>query len=183
MAATAIYASRILTPHEEIVDSVIVVEDGKITQIGHRDEVRVPPDAEHYAAGDKIVVPGFVDVHIHGAGGHDVMEGTAEAIAKVAATVARRGTTSLVATTVTAPPEETCKSLHGIARYIRSSRNTEPRFAAEVLGIHLEGPFISPARRGVHPREAIASPSKELFDEFVAAADGLIRIITLAPEL
>jgi N-acetylglucosamine-6-phosphate deacetylase len=183
MAATAIYASRILTPHEEIVDSVIVVEDGKITQIGHRDEVRVPPDAEHYAAGDKIVIPGFVDVHIHGAGGHDVMEASEEAIAKVASTVARRGTTSIVATTVTAPPEDTCKSLDAIAHYIRSPKNSESRFAAEVLGIHLEGPFISSTRRGVHPSDAIAQPSKELFEEFVAAADGFIRILTLAPEL
>ena len=183
MAATAIYASRILTPHEEIVDSVIVVEDGKITQIGHRDEVRIPQDAEHYAAGDKIVIPGFVDVHIHGAGGHDVMEGTAAAIAKISSTIAHRGTTSFVATTVTALPEDTCTSLAGIADYIRSPRNTESRFAAEVLGIHLEGPFISPARRGVHPLDAIAQPSKELFDEFVAAADGSIRILTLAPEL
>ena len=183
MAATAIYASRILTPHEEILDSVIVVEDGKITQMGHRDEVRIPENSEHFAAGDKIVIPGFVDVHIHGAGGHDVMEGTAEAIAKVASTVARRGTTSLVATTVSAPPEETCKSLHGIARYIRSARNTDSRFAAEVLGIHLEGPFINPARRGVHPLDAITPPSRELFEEFVAAADGFIRIVTLAPEL
>ena len=183
MAATAIYANRIFTPHEEILDSVIVVEDGKITQIGHRDEVRVPEDAEHFPAGDKFVIPGFVDVHVHGAGGHDVMEGTAEAIAKVASTVARRGTTSLVATTVTAPPEETSKSLKGLARYIRSPRNSEPRFAAEVLGIHLEGPFISPARRGVHPLDAIVPPSKELFEEFVAAADGFIRIVTLAPEL
>ena len=183
MTATAIYASRIFTPHEEILDSVIVVEDGKVTQIGHRDEVRIPEDAEHFPAGDKLVIPGFVDVHIHGAGGHDVMEGTAEAIAKIASTVARRGTTSLVATTVTAPPEETCKSLKGMARYIRSSRNTESRFAAEVLGIHLEGPFISPARRGVHPLDAIVPPSKELFEEFVAAADGFIKIVTLAPEL
>jgi len=183
MPPTAIYASRILTPHEEILDSVIVVEDGKITQIGHRDEVRIPQDAEHFPAGDKIVAPGFVDVHIHGAGGHDVMEGAAEAIAKVASTVARRGTTSFVATTVTAPSEETCKSLKGIARYIRSTRNTESRFAAEVLGIHLEGPFISPARRGVHPQSSIAPPSKELFEEFLAAADGFIRIVTLAPEL
>src|ERR1700720_3072966 len=183
MAATAIYASRILTPHEEILDSVIVVEDGKITQMGHRDEVRIPENSEHFAAGDKIVIPGFVDVHIHGAGGHDVMEGTAEAISKVASTVARRGTTSLVATTVSAPPEEACKSLHGIARYIRSARNTDSRFAAEVLGIHLEGPFINPARRGVHPLDAITLPSKELFEEFLAAADGFIRIVTLAPEL
>jgi N-acetylglucosamine-6-phosphate deacetylase len=122
-------------------------------------------------------------VHIHGAGGHDVMEGTAEAIAKVASTVARRGTTSFVATTVTAPAEEACKSLHGIARYIRSVRNTDSRFAAEVLGIHLEGPFINPARRGVHPLESITQPSNELFEEFVAAADGLIRVVTLAPEL
>jgi len=95
MAATTIYASRILTPHEEILDSVIVVEDGKITQMGHRDEVRIPEDSEHFAAGDKIVIPGFVDVHIHGAGGHDVMEGTAEAIAKVASTVARKIKTNI----------------------------------------------------------------------------------------
>ena len=183
MAPTAIYASRILTPHEEILDSVIVVEGGKITQIGHRDEVRIPEDAEHFPAGDKIVVPGFVDVHIHGAGGHDVMEGTAEAIARVASTVARRGTTSIVATTVTAPPEETSHSLRGIARYIRSPRNTESRFAAEILGIHLEGPFISPARRGVHPLDAITPPSQELFEEFLSAAEGFIRIITLAPEV
>ena len=122
-------------------------------------------------------------MHIHGAGGHDVMEGTAEAIAKVTSTVARRGTTSLVATTVTAPVEETCKSLDGIARYIRSARNTESRFAAEILGIHLEGPFISPTRRGVHPLDAITPPSKELFEEFIVAADGFIRIVTLAPEI
>jgi N-acetylglucosamine-6-phosphate deacetylase len=73
--------------------------------------------------------------------------------------------------------------LRGIARYIRSPRNTESRFAAEVLGIHLEGPFISPARRGVHPLDAITPPSQELFEEFLSAAEGFIRIITLAPEV
>ena len=64
---TAIYASRILTPHEEISDSVIIVEGGRIAAIGHRDEIRLPEDAEHSPAGDMIVVPGFVDMHIHGA--------------------------------------------------------------------------------------------------------------------
>jgi N-acetylglucosamine-6-phosphate deacetylase len=185
MTATAIYASVILTPHEELRDSVILVEDRKITGLGPRDEVRVPPEAVHYAAGDKIVVPGFVDIHIHGAGGHDVMEANARALDRVTATVARYGTTSILATTVTAPVEETCHSLQGIARYIRNHERPGDgtRAAAEILGIHLEGPFISKARRGVHPPDAIARPSAEDLKKFREAATGLIKIVTIAPEL
>jgi len=185
MTATAIYASVILTPHEELRDCVILVEDGKITGLGPRDEVRVPAEAVHYAAGDKIVVPGFVDIHIHGAGGHDVMEANARALDRITATVARYGTTSILATTVTAPVEETCHSLHGIARYIRHHEKPEDgaRAAAEILGIHLEGPFISKARRGVHPADAITRPSAEDLAKFRKAADGLVKIVTIAPEL
>jgi N-acetylglucosamine-6-phosphate deacetylase len=182
MAATAIYASRILTPHEEILDSVIVVEDGKITQMGHRDEVRIPDDSEHCAAGDKIVIPGFVDVHIHGAGGHDVMEGTDEALAGVARTLARHGTTSFLATTVTASPDDICRSVEGIARYMSVQYETD-QARAEVLGVHFEGPFISSARRGVHPKEWVQLPSAELLERFLRAASGNARILTIAPEL
>ena len=128
MQTTVIHAGRILTPEEEINDGVILVEGSRITALGHRDEIRVPPDALDYVAGEMTVVPGFVDVHIHGAGGHDVMEASARALDRIAATVARHGTTSLVATTVTAPVEETCRSLEGIARYIRNHEQTE-RFA------------------------------------------------------
>jgi N-acetylglucosamine-6-phosphate deacetylase len=186
VTATAIYASRILTPHDELRDSVILIEGTKITGLGPRDEVRVPPEAVHYAAGDKIVVPGFVDIHIHGAGGHDVMEANARALDRITSTVARHGTTSILATTVTAPVEETCHSLQGIARYIRSHENPEggiTRLAAEILGIHLEGPFISKARRGVHPSDAIAKPSAEILAQLRKAADGLVKIVTIAPEL
>src|ERR1700730_4669450 len=135
MTATAIYASVILTPHEELRDCLILIEDAKITGLGPRDEVRVPADAVHYAAGDKIVVPGFVDIHIHGAGGHDVMEANARALDRITATVARYGTTSILATTVTAPVEETCRSLQGIARYIRNHEKLgdSARPAAEIL--------------------------------------------------
>src|SRR5277367_6169085 len=145
MTATAIYAGRILTPQEELLNCVIVVEGGRITAIGNRDEVHFPPGARDYVASEMTVVPGFVDIHIHGAGGHDVMEGTAEALDCVTSTVARYGTTSMLATTVTAPIEETCQSLQGIARYIRNQQKPAetPRLAAEILGMHLEGPFIS----------------------------------------
>src|ERR1700683_891320 len=184
MPVTAIYASRILTPQEELLDTVILVEGGRITAIGHRDEVKIPEGAVDYVASGMTVVPGFVDVHIHGAGGHDVMEASPAALNCITSTVARHGTTSILATTVTAPVDKTCKSLEGIAQYIRSHEHQENTgFAAEILGIHLEGPFISKTRRGVHPSDSITRPSIEILDKFRAASDGLIRILTVAPEV
>jgi N-acetylglucosamine-6-phosphate deacetylase len=192
MQTTVIHAGRILTPDEEINDGIIVVEGSRIAALGHRDEIRVPPGALDYVAAGMTVVPGFVDVHIHGAGGHDVMEATARSLDRIAATVARHGTTSLVATTVTAPIEETCHSLEGIARYIRNHEQTPEeregaqenrKLAAEFLGIHLEGPFISKARRGVHPPDSIVRASVEVLQKFLDAADGLVKIVTIAPEI
>jgi N-acetylglucosamine-6-phosphate deacetylase len=94
----------------------------------------------------------------------------------------------MVATTVTAPIQDTCRSLEGIAQYIRGHENADElpkpgRLAAEILGIHLEGPFISPARRGVHPVECITRPSVEILEKLLKAADGLVRIVTIAPEM
>jgi N-acetylglucosamine-6-phosphate deacetylase len=121
-------------------------------------------------------------VHIHGAGGHDVMEGDAKALDTVAGTIAQRGTTSFVATTITAGPDATCRSVEGISRFIAGQHATEEA-RAEVLGIHFEGPFINPLRRGVHPAEWIKQPSAELLDKFLHAAAGNARILTLAPEI
>lgn len=185
MPVTVVHASRILTPEEELSDSIIVVEDGRITAMGHRDEVRVPAGAADFVASGMTVVPGFVDVHIHGAGGHDVMQGTARALDRITSTVALHGTTSIVATTVTAPIEETCRSLEGVASYIHAHATPDysGSAAAEVLGIHLEGPFVSKAKRGVHPLKSIAEPSVEVLKKLLAAADGLVKIVTVAPEL
>ena len=185
MPSTAIYANRILTPQEELTENVILVEDGRISAIGHRDEIRIPEGCRDYVAQGTTIVPGFIDIHIHGAGGHDVMEGNARSLNRICEIVARHGTTSLLATTVTASTEETCRSLQGIARYIREHQGapTGEHAAAEILGVHLEGPFISKARRGVHPPEEIVKPSIPLFEEFFQAADGLVRLITIAPEI
>ncbi|HVB36843.1 MAG TPA: N-acetylglucosamine-6-phosphate deacetylase [Candidatus Acidoferrales bacterium] len=185
MPSTIIHAGRAFTPHEEINDAAIVVEDGKVARIGCRDQIEVPSDAKEILARDMTLIPGFVDIHIHGAGGHDVMSSTEEALSAVAKTVARHGTTSLVATTVTAPPDETRRCLEDIARFIASPANTEAPATptAEIVGIHLEGPFISLQRRGVHPPGAIAKPSIPLLDRYLEAAGGNVRILTLAPEI
>ncbi|HTC92545.1 MAG TPA: N-acetylglucosamine-6-phosphate deacetylase [Terriglobales bacterium] len=185
MPSQIIRAARALTPTEEIVDAAVVIEDGVIVAVGRREEIVAPKGAKDHDARIHTLVPGFVDVHIHGAGAHDVMEATPEALQIVAATVARHGTTSLVATTVTAPTDEICHSLEGIARYIQSPANqgSPSTPLAQMTGIHLEGPFLSPQRRGVHPPESLALPTVATLSRFLQAANGCTRILTIAPEL
>src|ERR1700674_1290272 len=184
MLPIVIHADRALTPFEEISDAVIVIQGSKITAVGQRGKVAMPRAAREITAKGKTIVPGFVDVHIHGAGGHDVMEGTPEALEIIAATVAAHGTTSMVATTVTASEMQTCRSVADIAGFILTEGLSPAReLAAEIVGIHFEGPFISPAKRGVHPAEWIAAPSPALLLRFLDAARGTGQILTLAPEL
>jgi N-acetylglucosamine-6-phosphate deacetylase len=182
MSGTAIFAGRVLTPLEEITDGVVIVEGRRVAAVGRRDSVHVPAGVREIRAPGMTIVPGFIDVHIHGAGGHDVMEADSAALSVVARTAARFGTTSLVATTVTAALDPTCHSLERIARFIRS-QSTPSDAEAEILGIHFEGPFISHARRGVHPQEWIAAPSVNSLRRMLDAAAGCGKILTLAPEL
>jgi N-acetylglucosamine-6-phosphate deacetylase len=166
----------------ELRDAGIVIRDGVIEAVGPRSAISLPADANEISATDRIAAPGFLDVHIHGAGGHDVMEGTEDALTAISKSVAAHGTTSYVATTVTALPEDICRSAEGISRYITLQyQATDSR--AEVLGIHFEGPFLSPIRRGVHPAEWLRLPSVDLLEKFIAAAGGHALILTIAPEL
>ena len=184
MQPIVIHADRAFTPFEEIHDAVVVIQGSKISAVGQRGKVDLPRGVREINAGSRTIVPGFVDVHIHGAGGHDVMEGTREALEIISATVAAHGTTSLVATTVTASEKETRKSVAGIAHFILNASQYPAReLSAEILGIHFEGPFISPARRGVHPAKWIVPPSTELLAQLLEEARGTAQILTLAPEL
>lgn len=185
MNTFALFTGRALTPAREIRDAVVVIEDALITAVGPRAEITVPPAAKRVEMPGATLVPGFVDVHIHGAGGHDVMEATHKSLDAVAVALARGGTTSFLATTLSSAPDALCQSAEGIARHIQTqTRQTSPLGPrAEILGIHFEGPFISVERRGVHPEQWIAAPSLALFDRMCSAAGGTTRILTLAPEL
>jgi N-acetylglucosamine-6-phosphate deacetylase len=184
MKPIVIHADRAFTPFEEISDAVVVIQGSKIAAIGKRGKVELPRGVRETRAAGRTVVPGFVDVHIHGAGGRDVMEGTRESLEIIAATVAAHGTTSLVATTVTASEKETLTSVAGIAHFIlNTSQYAARELSAEILGIHFEGPFISPARRGVHPAKWILPPSTEVLAQLLKDARGTALILTLAPEL
>lgn len=184
MQPIAIRARRALTPFDEIPDAAIVIQGDKIVAIGPYHKTDLPRGVRPILAPQQTIVPGFVDLHIHGAGGHDVMEGGRDSLHTIAATVAAHGTTSFVATTVTASEKETRISVANITNFIlHMSQYPARELAAEILGIHFEGPFISPQRRGVHPAKWIARPSPEMLAGFLEEARGTALILTLAPEL
>ncbi len=182
MTNLLLHAGRAVTPAAEISDAGILIHDGTIEAVGPREALRLPAGAEEIREPEAIAIPGFLDVHIHGAGGRDVMEGTRQAIGTVARTIAEHGTTSFLATTVTASAEDTSRSIEGISHYIEH-QHEEDAVRSEVLGIHFEGPFLSPTRRGVHPQEWLQLPSVELLGRFLKAARGTARLLTIAPEL
>ena len=163
-------------------DPAVEISDSQIVNISSRLQSEIPANATQIDFAGATLAPAFLDVHIHGAAGHDVMEATPEALAKVSEFLASRGTGNFLATTVTAPIDTTLRSLEGLAKRIDDAKRDDWT-GARPLGIHLEGPFLSHAKRGVHPPAHLLEPDIAIFDRFYQAAEGKIRLITVAPEL
>ncbi len=174
---TVITADRLITPEESIDSPVVVIEDGAITQIGPRSHVDAPSGHRLEFPGC-MLAPAYFDIHIHGSAGRDVMEGTPDAFSTIGKFLARHGVGAFLATTVTAPVDVTLRSLEAMSALI--GLHSE---GATPLGIHIEGPFLSPHKKGAHPERLLQKPSIELFDRMWQAAQGKIRLMTIAPEL
>ncbi len=159
---------------------VVAIEDGRIASISARAAGELPGSARLLDFPGATLAPAFFDVHIHGASGHDAMEATAEALDAMGTFLASRGTGSFLATTVTAPLDATLRLLSRLAKLLARPAVTG---RAQPLGIHLEGPFLSQLKRGVQPAEHLLPPSTATFDRLFEAAEGRIRLMTLAPEL
>lgn len=174
-------AKSLYTPIERINDAVLLVEGDKIVEVSSRVAKAVPANARVIDCGAATIVPGFVDIHIHGGGGHDVMEADASALPAIQKTLAKHGVTSYLPTTVTAPLDATLAALDRLAGAIENS--ADENSGAQPLGIHLEGPFISHTRRGVHPPADLLKPTVKVFEQFWQGARGHICVMTIAPEL
>lgn len=176
-----IYTAARLWNNGHVVESPLVaVEGGRIVSIESRLASEAPADITIKEFPGATLAPAFLDVHIHGAAGHDVMEATPEALGTIGKFLASRGTGSFLATTVTAPLDATLRSLEGLAKLIPQER---AQGEAKAIGIHLEGPFLSHSKRGVHPPDKLLAPDLGIFDRMFEASEGLVRLITLAPEL
>jgi N-acetylglucosamine-6-phosphate deacetylase len=183
---TIFAAARLYTPVEEIQDPLLVVEDGRITDILSRVKDEAPANDSLINFGDAILAPGFLDIHIHGGAGLDVMLASVSELPRLGQFEASHGVTGYFPTTVAAPLDSTCTALERLADAIdaaaRSDANGGP-VGARPLGIHLEGPFLSHKRRGVHPPENLLEPTVAIFDRLWQAARGHVRMLTIAPEI
>jgi N-acetylglucosamine-6-phosphate deacetylase len=161
---------------------VVSFENGKITEVCHFQQGMKFDEHQQIIelSPDYVLVPGMIDLHIHGAGGFDVMDATQEAITAIGTQLPKEGTTSFLATTMTQSEEAITNSLTNVTQYIKAM-NTPGK--AEVLGVHLEGPFINPKRAGAQSVEHIIPPDVEKFKEWQRITENQIRLVTLAPEL
>ena len=181
MAATISFtAESLYTPTRAITNPVVIVEDGTIVRLESRDGVELPSGVDLVSFHDCTIAPGFIDIHIHGSAGYDVMQADRGARSHFERFLARHGVTSYCPTTVTAPLDITLSALERLADAVESADATD---GARPLGIHLEGPFLSHARRGVHSTQDLLPPTVAMFEKFWQAARGHIRVMTIAPEL
>lgn len=160
--------------------AVVLVAGGRVQWCGPAAEAPAAAAAERRAH-DGVVAPGFIDLHVHGAGGVDAADGSLEALRTLCQVHAAHGTVGLCPTVLSSAPEATLRAVEAIRDAAAADDAWLP--AARVLGSHLEGPFLNPARAGAQPAEHLRAPDRVLMEELLAAAAGSLRIVTLAPEL
>jgi N-acetylglucosamine-6-phosphate deacetylase len=143
----------------------------------------VPGKASLIDFGDAVLAPGFVDIHMHGGAGLDVMRAASSDLPRLGKFLTTHGVTGYFPTTVAAPLDATCAALGRLADAIEATATHSNSVQARPLGIHLEGPFLSHKRRGVHPPENLVAPTIEIFERLWQAARGHVRMLTIAPEI
>ena len=165
----------ILTPFRAIKNGTVVIENGQI--LGVYEGNTEVPDATEIDAKGQYIAPGFIDIHVHGGGGFDFMDGTEEAFLKIAELHAQYGTTSLVPTTLTAEKEDLLQTLDVYEKATR--QNTK---GANLLGIHLEGPYFALSQRGAQDPRYIRNPDPTEYEEILSHSSSIVRW-SAAPEL
>lgn len=174
MSDATLVRGRLVTPAEEVADGVVAVEKGMIVYVGSAHDWRRRHTQIALPESAGTVLPGLVDIHCHGGGGKTVTTTDADEARAVAAHHALRGTTSLVASLVTAAPEVLLDQVRALAPLVR---------ADDFAGLHLEGPFLSHARCGAQAPEFLIEPDLDLIDDLLVIADGALKVMTIAPEL
>lgn len=176
MKVRKIYNGRIVTPSKVIPNGSILIRDGKIVAVQEGNIEAA--GAEEFDAQGNYVMPGFIDIHVHGGGGHDFMDGEEEGFLKIATTHLQYGTTAMLPTTLTS---DKAGIIETVQCYQRAA--TKNKTGAQFLGLHLEGPYFSMQQRGAQDPEFIRNPDPAEYEEIVKVAGKAIKRWSAAPEL
>lgn len=174
----AVWGGTIVTPECAVENGLLLTADGRITYAGSAEHAEPEVSSTLIDAAGKMVLPGLIDTHVHGSHGDDVMHSGAEGIRRISRAQLRYGTTSYLPSTISAHHGDLLRALE---ECVEAEAQTEP--AAEILGVHVEGPFINIRKPGAQPRETIRDPDLDQCREYIRAAPGRIKVMTLAPEL
>ncbi|MGO3496275.1 MAG: N-acetylglucosamine-6-phosphate deacetylase [Staphylococcus equorum] len=177
MVEYVIENGRIYTEEEIIERGYIIVKEDKITDVGKGDYEGA---LTTYDAQGQHVLPGFIDIHMHGGYGEDAMDASCDGLKHLAESLLSEGTTSFLATTMTQSDENITKALENIIEYQKQQNVLK---AADIVGIHLEGPFISEHKVGAQNPAYVQRPSIEKVQQFQKTANNQIKVITFAPEV
>jgi N-acetylglucosamine-6-phosphate deacetylase len=180
---TCLTAAWLFTPTEIIGDPIVLVEDRTIQSVTSRQSMEVPAGAQHLDFPDLVIAPGYIDLHVHGGAGHDVMQDDPSGRIAFEKAMAKHGVTSYLPTTVTASMDRILGALDRLGNVISAEETEHTHLGARPVAIHLEGPFISAAKCGVHPIEYLLAPTLEVFHKLWEASGGTLKIMTIAPEL
>lgn len=178
---TLLTGAKVFEEVEVFSPGYVLMNNKRIVSVGPMTECPNLPDSNHIKLkSTDMIIPGMIDIHIHGVGGFDVMDSTTEALRGIAKLLPEEGTTSYLATTITQSVERISDALSNVSNYKENYNSIG--CTAELLGVHLEGPFISVKRAGAQPEKFIIPTNVETFDTWQQTARGNIKVVTLAPE-
>jgi N-acetylglucosamine-6-phosphate deacetylase len=176
--AIAITSGTVVLPDMMLANATVVVQNGTICWVGPDDGASVPPDAAILPAAGKLVLPGLIDTHIHGSNGDDVMLDGEDGLRRISRDLLRYGVTAWLPSTLAAPHADLIRAIGWCRDVVRN-----PGDGAIPLGIHVEGPYINPAKKGAQPPDGIRPPDLDECRALLDEADGTATMMTLAPEL
>ncbi len=168
----------VYTPLRVIQSGSILIQGEKIARVGQVDDSKIPPGTKIFDCNKKLAVPGFIDIHLHGGGGVDFLDSSPDSIVKALKVHLKNGTTSLLPSIMTTSHKNALDTIRAFVNIKRSIPDIP-----DIIGLNLEGPYISMEKSGAHRTQYIRKPSLTEVQEYIRTSEGNIKIMTVAPEI